>query len=330
MKGFDGAAGGLGRHFAAEALAHVLRRAPRRPAGDGRRAAPGATDRDHELVVEARAMAALMATFVGDVGAADSLGPEAGPSADPPVDDFSRVLLLAARGQRGILTGELQAAEEHLGGAETLARRSGNGFLVALVLNMQATLAELRGDETATVDLLAESVQRSVEDGMGWTLGYALPALAAAAARGGEDPDWPPGWPARRPRSPARPRLSATFPRPGRAHTGQSRTCAPDCGDRAYASGLRRGSGPRPRRCRAPGARPSGTPDPGDVAPVLTSARGPQEEPGSARARWPAAAARSRLVGVLEDRTEHEGEMLARASWSLPCSPSAFHSAAVR
>jgi hypothetical protein len=30
-------------------------------------------------------------------------------------------------------------------------------------------------------------VQRSVEDGMGWTLGYTLPALAAAATRAGED-----------------------------------------------------------------------------------------------------------------------------------------------
>ncbi len=176
------------RHFAAGALAYVLRELPdaRREMATALRLARRTGD--HELVLEACAMATLMATFVGDVGAADSLAREAGSPADPPGDDFSRVLLLAARGQRGILTGELQAAEEHLGGAETLARRSGNGFLVALVLNMQATLAELRGDETATVDLLAESVQRSVEDGMGWTLGYALPALAAAAARGGEDP----------------------------------------------------------------------------------------------------------------------------------------------
>jgi predicted ATPase len=174
-------------HFAAGALAYVRRELP-----DARRnmAAALVVARrlgDDELLVEARAMAALMATFVGDVGAADSLAQEGGPPAHQPGDDFARVLMLASQGQRGILTGDLPAAEEHLTAAKTLAGRTGNGFVIALVLNMQATLAELRGDETATLDLLAESVQRSVEDGMGWTLGYALPALAAVAARAGED-----------------------------------------------------------------------------------------------------------------------------------------------
>ena len=97
------------------------------------------------------------------------------------------MLLLASRGQRSILGGDHPAAEQHLHQAEALARATGNGFTTALVLNLRATVAELRGDEPTTLDLLAESVQRSVEDGLGWTLGYALPALAAVAARSGED-----------------------------------------------------------------------------------------------------------------------------------------------
>jgi predicted ATPase len=139
-----------------------------------------------DLAYEAGAMAALMATFVGDLDAADSLDSESGAPVGP-VGDFYRTLLLASRGQRSILGGDPGAAKTHLGRAEALARGAGNGFTIAIVLNMQATVAELRGDETATLHLLAESVQRSVEDGMGWTLGYALPALAAVAARSGKD-----------------------------------------------------------------------------------------------------------------------------------------------
>jgi hypothetical protein len=141
---------------------------------------------DDDLAYEAGAMAALMATFVGDLDAADSLVSESRRPVGP-IGDFYRVLLLASRGQRSILGGDPGAAEMHLERAEALARGTGNGFTIAIVLNMQATVAELRGDETATLDRLAESVQRSVEDGMGWTLGYALPALAAVAARSGQD-----------------------------------------------------------------------------------------------------------------------------------------------
>jgi predicted ATPase len=141
---------------------------------------------DEDLVAETAALAALMSVFVGDVDGADGFAAVVS-SAHTESVTLPAVLLAATAGQGAILRDDLDRADESLAAAEQRARRLGNGFALALVLNMRATVAERRDDDGQALSLLAESVERSVRDRMGWTLGYALPALAAVAARTGDD-----------------------------------------------------------------------------------------------------------------------------------------------
>jgi hypothetical protein len=68
----------------------------------------------------------------------------------------------------------------------TIARTHRLPFTLAMVLNMQATLALQTGDDPAALGPLVESARLAAEVGTTWTLVYSLPALAGVAARTGQ------------------------------------------------------------------------------------------------------------------------------------------------
>jgi hypothetical protein len=86
-------------------------------------------------------------------------------------------------GQVSILAGDLEAAAAQLDAGWRSALALENPFLVAISLNMRATVSERRGDLVETCRLLVGSVEESVAVRMGWPLAFALPALAGVAMR---------------------------------------------------------------------------------------------------------------------------------------------------
>jgi hypothetical protein len=125
--------------------------------------------------------------FTGDPGRAGPLLDEAHEAALSAHDPWAVVHSLLGMGQLALLTEDLGLADERLRTAEEAARDLGNAFSLASVLNRRATVTGLQGDERTTAALLAESAELSVHGRIGWTLGYALPALAGVAVSLGED-----------------------------------------------------------------------------------------------------------------------------------------------
>jgi hypothetical protein len=69
---------------------------------------------------------------------------------------------------------------------EALSRETGDAFMLATNLNIQATISQLEGDEERTAAVLRESVALSSALRDSWTLVYGLVGLAGIAARHGQ------------------------------------------------------------------------------------------------------------------------------------------------
>ena len=85
-----------------------------------------------------------------------------------------------------VLTGNLVTARETLAEVERLARRLDSPFSLATVLNIQASLAKLAGEDDDALERLIEAAGLAAEAGISWTQVYTVPALADLAGRGGQ------------------------------------------------------------------------------------------------------------------------------------------------
>ena len=92
---------------------------------------------------------------------------------------------MAARGQLLLRAGDLGGGTAELAVAERLARELGSPFSLATVLNVQASLALLAGDEDTALARWSEAADLAAEVRTTWTLAYTLPGLAVVAARRG-------------------------------------------------------------------------------------------------------------------------------------------------
>jgi hypothetical protein len=134
---------------------------------------------DELVAAEAALFGSLVALNVGDVAQATRLADTARPHRLP----WGVTMLRLIDGQAAILAGDLDAAAAQLDAGWRSALALGNPFLVAIALNMRATVSERRGDLVETCRLLVSSVEESVAARMGWPLAFTLPALAGVAMR---------------------------------------------------------------------------------------------------------------------------------------------------
>ena len=93
--------------------------------------------------------------------------------------------MLIARSQLQMMSGEIDAAGEALDEAERAARAAVGPFTLATVLNVQASLANIVGDDDLALDRAALATAAAAVADVVWTLVYSLPILAAQAARRG-------------------------------------------------------------------------------------------------------------------------------------------------
>jgi len=82
-----------------------------------------------------------------------------------------------------MMSGETAAARDALEQAEHVARRAAGPFTLATVLNVQATLANICGDDDLALDRASMAARAAADADVVWTLVYSLPILAAQAAR---------------------------------------------------------------------------------------------------------------------------------------------------
>ncbi len=93
----------------------------------------------------------------------------------------------AAIGRAQLLwsSGDVEAARVALGAAERLAHELGSPFTLAVLLNVQASLALALGDDGTALDRWTDAARLSADVATSWTLIYTLPGLAVLAARQG-------------------------------------------------------------------------------------------------------------------------------------------------
>jgi predicted ATPase len=133
------------------------------------------------LHVQAAILAGHAAVFTLDPDEAGALLDEALRAAAASGDRWATAHTHLGQGQLVMLGGDLTTADAVLTAAEREAREIGNAFTLATTLNNRATVTALRAEHATTAALLAESVELSVAAGIGWTLSYAVPALAGVA-----------------------------------------------------------------------------------------------------------------------------------------------------
>jgi hypothetical protein len=135
-----------------------------------------------EVLAEALVLAGSAALFTGDLDRARAAVEE--------VLAVSRRAPAWAGVHAGFVHGQLLMAEGDLSGADLVlraaeadARTLGAPFSLAIVLNMQASVALARGEDDTALRCLVEAAELAAEVGTTWTLVYTLAALGALAAR---------------------------------------------------------------------------------------------------------------------------------------------------
>lgn len=98
-------------------------------------------------------------------------------------DAWASAHAYAALGQHLLRAGEIASAADAFDQAVTAARTAGNAFALATALNGQAVLAQAGGDEGAALPRLVEAISLALDIRTTWTLAFALPLVAKAAAR---------------------------------------------------------------------------------------------------------------------------------------------------
>jgi hypothetical protein len=185
---------GAGELAAADQAAVQLALAGLRYAGGdvpGTRAAAGAAvdaaraaDDLEPVLSEALLIQGAAAVFAGDLAAASVPLAEAAHRAESRDDAFVLAQTRFAQGQLEFRAGSVAASLHRLADAERIARRFGLPFTLAVVLNMQAEVAELTdADDLVTLDQLTEAAELAAEVGTTWSMVYTLAALAVLAAR---------------------------------------------------------------------------------------------------------------------------------------------------
>lgn len=134
---------------------------------------------------EALVLAASGAAFAGDLAAAAARLDEAA-RLDAGSESWVVVHLRLLQGQIEVIAGDMEAARATLRDAEGLARRFAGPFTLATVLNVQASLATLAGEDADALVKLVEAAEVAAEAGIFWTQVYTLPGLADLAVRRGE------------------------------------------------------------------------------------------------------------------------------------------------
>ena len=140
---------------------------------------------DRRLHAEALVLATMAATFTGDRAAALARLGELSQLTIVLEDGWIGSHTLIARAQLLMMDGEIIACRAVLDDAEQLARRAAGPFTIATVLNVQATLANLTGDDDLALDRASLAARTAADAELIWTLVYTLPMLASQAASRG-------------------------------------------------------------------------------------------------------------------------------------------------
>ncbi len=141
--------------------------------------AAGAAERAGDALL----VGALTALFTGRLDRAAELLD--GVERSAPGNPWARAHAAIARGQLLWSSGDLAAATAALGTAERRARELDSPFTLAVLLNVQASLALALGDDATALDRWTGAAQLSADVATSWTLIYTLPGLAVLAARRG-------------------------------------------------------------------------------------------------------------------------------------------------
>jgi predicted ATPase/transcriptional regulator with XRE-family HTH domain len=141
---------------------------------------------DDLLLLEAAVLGGFGAVFAGDHDAAAALVRDHADLLASSGDGYVRTHFGIVDGQIALLSGDLPGAEHRLLEAESMARTLGNPFTLAVVLNVLATVSELREDHATSAVRLGEATELSADASLSWSLAYSLPALAGVAVRVGE------------------------------------------------------------------------------------------------------------------------------------------------
>ncbi|WP_051640256.1 helix-turn-helix domain-containing protein [Cellulomonas sp. URHE0023] len=138
------------------------------------------------LLAEAAVLAGSGALFAGDLDEASARLAVVRTRAADDDETWAVLHCRIAHAQVALLAGSLHESEQLLLGCEHSARGLGNPFTLATVLNLRATLTQLRDEHSETARLLAESAEISMTARISWTFAYTLPALASVAVRSGD------------------------------------------------------------------------------------------------------------------------------------------------
>ena len=141
---------------------------------------------DDLLLLEAALLGGFGAVFAGDHVAAAGLVRDHADLLVTSGDGYVRAHFGIVDGQLALLSGDLRGAERKLQEAESMARRLGNPFTLAVALNVLATVSEMREDHATSALRLGEATELSADASLSWSLAYSLPALAGVAVRIGE------------------------------------------------------------------------------------------------------------------------------------------------
>ncbi|MGY1601702.1 ATP-binding protein [Geodermatophilus sp. SYSU D00815] len=141
---------------------------------------------DDELLAEALVLGGSAAVFLGDAERASRLVAEARDVAARSGSRWAQAHGAQLEAQRLIRSGAPAGAGAVLDEAERVARELGSPFTLATVLNAQASLARVRGEDDAALAHLLEVVQLAAGIRTTWNTAYALPDLGALAAERGQ------------------------------------------------------------------------------------------------------------------------------------------------
>ena len=148
-----------------------------------RAAGDGASVLTEALLTEALLLEGSAAVFAGDLAAASAPLAEGARRAESRDEAFALAQIRFAQAQLEFRAGSVPTSIRCLAEAEQIARRHRLPFTLAVVLNMQAEVAELTAEDAVALDKLIEAAELAAEVGTTWSLVYTLATLAVLAAR---------------------------------------------------------------------------------------------------------------------------------------------------
>ena len=135
------------------------------------------------VLTEALLLEGSAAVFAGDLAAAYAPLAEGARRAESRDDPFALAQIRFAQAQLEFRAGSVPTSIRCLAEAERIARRHRLPFTLAVVLNMQAEVAEFTAEDAVALDKLIEAAELAADVGTTWSLVYTLATLAVLAAR---------------------------------------------------------------------------------------------------------------------------------------------------